>query len=71
MTFGGKKSSRVFMDAMLKYLLCILSFHLRGRGHIDLDADPLASVSHFLICTISCEPVAGVLPNFHEYIIGT
>ena len=31
----------------------------------------LESVCHFLVCTISSEPVVGFLPNFHGYIIGT
>ena len=31
----------------------------------------LASMSRFLVCTISCEPVVGFLWNFHWYIIGT
>ena len=26
---------------------------------------------HFLVCTISCEPVVGFLPNFLGYIFGT
>ena len=26
---------------------------------------------HFLVCTISFEPVVGFLPNLHGYIIGT
>ena len=31
----------------------------------------LASALHFLVCTISYEPVVGFLPNPHGYIIGT
>ena len=31
----------------------------------------LAFAWHFLVCTISCEPVIGFLINFHGYIIGT
>ena len=30
----------------------------------------LVSESHFLVCTITCEPVVGFLPNLHGYIIG-
>ena len=28
----------------------------------------LELASHFLVCSISCEPVVGFLPNFHGYI---
>ena len=31
----------------------------------------LALAFYFLVCTISCEPVVGFLPNLHGYIIGT
>ena len=34
-------------------------------------ASKLASASHFLLCTISNEPVVGFLPNVHGYIIGS
>ena len=45
-----------------------------GGGNIlFLVRTPLASVlaSHFLVCTISCKPVVGFLPNLHGYIIET
>ena len=58
-----------------------MSSHLQGGGYIVFGADPialalvlvlaLALASHFLICTISCDPVVGILSNFHGYIIGT
>ena len=31
----------------------------------------LVSAWHFLVCTISCEPMIGFFTNFHGYIIGT
>ena len=31
----------------------------------------LASTSHFLVSTISCEPVVGFLPSLHGYKIET
>ena len=50
----------------------------QGGGHIDFGVDHVgigvgiqASAWHFLVCTISCEPVVGFLPNFYGYIIGT
>ena len=51
---------------ILKYTL-----HLRGGGHIDFGVDPVGLVSRLLVCTISCEPVVGFLPNLHGYIIVT
>ena len=43
-----------------------------GDGYIlILVLTLLASASHFLVCTISCEPVVGFLPNFHGYFIWT
>ena len=41
-----------------------------GEGDIDFGVDPFG-VSISLVCTISCELVAGFLPDFHGYIIGT
>ena len=54
-----------------------MSLSLQGGGHIDFGADPIGIGIRvgvgmtFLVCTISCEPVVGFLPNFHGYIIGT
>ena len=49
-----------------------MSTRLQGGRHIDFGTDPLASAlaTHILVCTISSEPVAGFLANFHD-IIGT
>ena len=56
--------------------------HLWGGGHIVFGADPVSVyvgvgvaisigvgvvvASHFLVCKISCEPLVGFLPNFHD-----
>ena len=51
-----------------------MSPNLIGGRHIYFGADPvgvgigLGWMSHFLVCTISCEPVFGFLPNFQGYI---
>ena len=44
-----------------------------GGGHINFGVDPvgIGIKGHFFVCTISCEPGVGFLPNFHGYIIGT
>ena len=46
----------------------------RGMGGIFIFVRILlvsvsVSVWNFLVCTISCKPVVGFLPNFHGYII--
>ena len=45
-------------------------------GDLDLifkvtAVEKLKILWHFLVCTISSEPVVGFLPDFHDYIIGT
>ena len=57
--------------------------HLRGGDVLILVRIPLATasalalafalakVSHFLVCTISCEQVVGFLPISHRYMTGT
>ena len=59
------------LEALLGLLLC--SFHQIRVGHMFLVQIPLvyASAGHFLVCTISCEPVVRFLPNFCGYIIVT
>ena len=34
-------------------------------------ASALVLASHFLVCTISCEPVVGFIPNLHGCMIDT
>ena len=49
----------------------VMSCHLLGGDILFLALIPLASASHFLVRTMSCEPVVRFSPNFHEYIVGT
>ena len=43
----------------------------KGRVCVFLVLISLALVGNFLVCTISCEPVVGFLPNFYGDINGT
>ena len=45
--------------------------HRRGGGHIVFGADPVGVSGHFLVCTISHEPVGGFQLNLHGCNIGT
>ena len=65
---GQRTSQRgVFGDNSEK----VMSPNLWAGNILILVWIPLALARHFLVCTISCEPVVGFLPNLHGYIIRT
>ena len=75
----GYAASCVLTFHLIGSVTLLMSSHTYGEGDILflvkiqlalVSVLTLALASHFLLCTVSCKPVVGFLPNFMDVLLG-